>query len=186
MIKANHIKLPWGFSTGVAGLVWVAAASLSSWDCAAQTCSTFLGAGFFISPLSGSKVVAGQTITITRFSAVSANGNCLFQNGVAYYADPSGAVTQVMTNFIISPGNQIDCNGNAGGGDASCLPLPRTYLVNPADEHSSLTIVRPPRGEFGGATFSYPGAVNEIHFLAAADCDGFDPSGSGRQTDPGF
>ncbi len=87
----------------------------------AQTCGNLLSAGPVISPISGSKVVAGQTITITRYTVASAFGNCLFQNGVAFYADPSGAVTETLTNFSVAPGGQINCDGTPAGGDASCL-----------------------------------------------------------------
>src|SRR5689334_12896116 len=75
----------------------------------AQSCGNLLSMGPVISPISGSKVVLGQTITIPRFSASSAAGNCLFRNGVAFYAHPDGNVVQSMSALSLNPGDTKSC-----------------------------------------------------------------------------
>src|ERR1041385_8970139 len=76
---------------------------------AQDTCGNLLSAGPVIFPISGSKVIVGQTINITRFTISSALGNCDFRNGEAYYAQPDGTVTKVLQDFDLNPGETKDC-----------------------------------------------------------------------------
>ncbi len=157
--------------------------SLAPRSALGQTCANALNGGPFISPISGSRVVAGQVITITRFSVGSANGGCGFQNGTAYYAAPDGTVSQVLSNFTLMPGGEIDCNGTPGSNNVSCLAF-TTYVVNPADAGRTLILPLPPTNEFDGTIQTYPGVANEIHFFSAVGADGFDPNDPSIGTGP--
>ena len=141
----------------------------------AQPCGNLLSIGPITDPVSGSKVVVGQTVQIPFFRASSAAGNCLFKNGEAFYASPDGTVTKVMQNLSLDPGETFSCSPS-GGAQAECLPYVGTYVVNAADINRTLTIVLPPRGQFGGGTSIQPGTPGQIHFFGAGDVDGFDPN----------
>lgn len=138
----------------------------------AQTCGNLLSVGPVISPISGSKVVVGQTISIQRLSASSAAGNCVFRNGVAFYAHPNGDVYPAMQNLSLDPGDTVSC---PVGGAVTCLPFPDSYVVNAADINRTLPIVMPPRGQFPGDTVTANGSAGRIKFFGAGNVDGFDP-----------
>src|SRR5260221_668186 len=88
---------------GVLALLW-GAILLQPGDCEAQTCGNALAATPVIFPISGSRVIVGQTITITRVGLNSGDpGNCLFRNGEGFLLIPSGAVTRVITNLNLNP-----------------------------------------------------------------------------------
>jgi hypothetical protein len=176
----------------MSALIGLSTVSLSVQNASAQTCGNLLSAGPIIQPISGSKVLLGQTINITSFRLDIPGGDCFQKNGVAYYADPKGVVTQTLNGFSGAAGTQISCTGTAGGGGAACLPFPTTYVVAAADINRTLTIVLPPRGQYDGSTEQFLGQVKQIHFFGAGDSDGFDPadqttptgaaSGTGRAT----
>ena len=105
--KTKHARLL--TSACLSTLVGLAASLLPTQNAQAQTCGNLLSMGPVISPISGSRVVVGQTITIARFSASSAAGNCIFRNGVAFYAQPNGTVTQVMQDLSLNPGETESC-----------------------------------------------------------------------------
>src|SRR6266536_3390234 len=66
-------------------------ALLFSHEAYAQTFGNALATSPTISPASGSKVVAGQTVTVQRVFFGSADpGNSLFRNGEGFLAYPDG------------------------------------------------------------------------------------------------
>jgi hypothetical protein len=158
---------------------------------AQATCGNLLAAGPTISPISGSRVVVGQTVTITTYRAASVVGNCLFRDGDGFMAYPNGTVVQTMDAFSLDPGDVRDCTGPAGNTIGACQAFTTSYTVAAADVNRTLTIAMPPRGQFDGGSEIYLGQPNQIHFLGAANVDGFDPAqpasatgaatGSGRQ-----
>src|SRR5215475_15974724 len=98
--SSTHPRIP---ALNIYGLV-VLSALFSSMSAEAQTCGNALAATPVIFPISGSKVVVGQTITITRVGLNSGDpGNCLFRNGEGYLVIPSGVVTKVVTNLNLNP-----------------------------------------------------------------------------------
>src|SRR5882757_7557629 len=108
-------------------------------EAVAQTCGNALAATPVIFPISGSKVVAGQTITITRVGLNSGDpGNCLFRSGEGFLLIPNGTVTKVITNLNLNPpggppipGTFINCFGtNTSAPEGICLPFSTTYIVN--------------------------------------------------------
>src|ERR1043166_10209340 len=80
-------------------------ALLPGGDSQAQTCGNLLSAGPVIFPISGSKVVLGQTITVTRYTVAAAIGDCDLLNGVAFYAQPNGTVVSALQNFTLITGS---------------------------------------------------------------------------------
>src|SRR5262245_48809320 len=120
---------------------------------AQATCGNLLASGPVISPISGSRVVVGQTVTITTYRIASVVGNCLFRDGDAFLAYPDGAtVVQSLDDFDLDPGQVTDCNGTAGNTVAACQTFTTTYTVSAADVAKNLSIVMPPRGQFDGGT----------------------------------
>src|SRR3989442_4006646 len=119
-LKSVKVKLP--ASIGFSALFVLSTLLLSTEraQAQAQECGNLLSMGPVITPISGSKVIVGQTITITRFSASSASGNCLFRDGVAFYAHPDGTVVQTMQNLDLDPGQTKNCPADNGSG-VSCL-----------------------------------------------------------------
>lgn len=157
----------------------------------AQACGNLLSTGPVISPVSGSKVIVGQTISITRFTASSAGGNCIFRNGVAYYAHPDGNVVQTMSSLNLNPGCTISCPGSVVDpvgctASVTCLAFPTTYVVNAADKNRPLSIVMPPRGQFPGDTALLSGNPNQVRFFGSGNVDGFDPANPQNATGAGF
>src|SRR5262249_17227580 len=150
-------------------------------------CGNLLAAGPIISPISGSRVVVGQVVTITQYRITTAPGNCLFRNGDGFMAYPNGTMVQTMDNFSIDPAVPFlkDCFGPAGNADAACLAFTTTYTVSAADVNRDLTIVMPPRGQFDGSTELFLGTANQVHFFGAANVDGFDPNSPATATGAG-
>src|SRR5260370_6579999 len=72
-------------SIGLLTLIGLSSTLLPVHRAAAQTCGNALSASPVIFPISGSKVVVGQSVTITRdFFGSSDPGNCLFRNGEGF------------------------------------------------------------------------------------------------------
>lgn len=111
--------------------------------------------------------------------------SCLLKNGVAYYAAPDGNVFLVMSNFTLAPTTGINCLGDPGVEDPPCLGFPKRYVVRTNDIGRTLSIPMPPRGQFDGNTEVYNGDPCQIHFLGAANADGFDPQNPGDPTGAG-
>src|SRR5215475_2629141 len=158
----------------------------------AQTCGNALAATPVIFPISGSKVIVGQTITITRVGLNSGDpGNCLFRSGEGFLVVPSGTVTRVVTNLNLNPpgvppppNTFINCFGtNSTSAEGICFPYSQTYVVNQADVGKANSIVLPARGQLTSPqTVLFPGVPNEIIFGAAADVDGFNPDNPASPT----
>src|SRR5215813_14006089 len=138
-------------SIGTSALLGLSAVMLPlQQDAKAQaTCGNLLAAGPIISPISGSRVVVGQVVTITQYRVTTAPGNCLFRNGDAFMAYPNATVVQTMDNFSLDPAAPFlkDCFGTAGNADSACLAFTTTYTVSAADVNKDLTIIMPPRGQ---------------------------------------
>src|SRR5262249_38876094 len=147
------------------------------------TCGNALATTPVIFPISGSKVVVGQTITITRVGLNSGDpGNCLFRNGEGFLVIPNGTMTRVVTNLNLNPPGVppppvtfINCFGtNSTSFEGVCFPFSQTYVVSAADVGQTHTIVLPARGQLTVAqTVTFPGVPDEVIFGAAADVDGF-------------
>src|SRR6266567_458171 len=140
---------------GIFALFWVAML-VQPRECEAQTCGNALAATPVIFPISGSKVVVGQAITITRVGLNSGDpGNCLFRNGEGFLLIPNGTVTKVVTNLNLNPpgvsgppGTFINCFGtNSVAPEGACLPFSTTYVVNAADVGQTHSIILPARGQ---------------------------------------
>jgi uncharacterized repeat protein (TIGR01451 family) len=151
----------------------------------AQTCGNALSGSPVISPISGSKVIVGQAVTIQRvFFGSSDPGNCLFRNGEGYLLIPSGTVTKVVTNLNLNPpgtpplNSFLNCFGtNSTAAEGNCLVYTTTYIVSAADVGKSNAIVLPARGQLTASqTIPFPGVPGEVVFGAAADVDGFNPA----------
>src|SRR5436190_21565217 len=143
---STNTRIP---SLCISGLVCLSA-FLSSMNAEAQiTCGNALAATPVIFPISGSKVVVGQTITITRVGLnLGDPGNCLFRNGEGFLFVPSGVVTRVVTNLNLNPpgvppppNTFINCFGtNSSAAEGICLPYTQTYVVSAADVGQSHSI----------------------------------------------
>src|SRR6266851_8564300 len=69
----------------------------------AQTCGNALSASPVIFPISGSAVVTGQVVSITRvFFGSSDPGNCLFRNGEGFFLYPDGTIIRAVTNLNLN------------------------------------------------------------------------------------
>src|SRR5882762_9628229 len=103
MLNHKSTKPPLPAALCMTGLVGLSA-FFSSMNAQAQTCGNALAATPVIFPISGSKVLVGQTVTITRVGLNSGDpGNCLFRNGEGFLLIPSGTVTRVVTNLNLNP-----------------------------------------------------------------------------------
>ena len=162
----------------VAGL---SAFVLPTMDSQAQTCGNAFAASPVIFPVSGSRVVVGQAVTIIRVGFNSGDpGSCLFRNGEGFLLYPDGVVTRVVTNLnlnppgtLLPPRSFINCYGtNAVSAQGNCLPFTTTYIVNAADVGKSNVIVLPVRGQLTAPQVKpFPGVPGEIIFGAAADVE---------------
>src|ERR1043166_4344688 len=104
MCKRKAIRRSLSASACISAL-FTLSALLPGGDSQAQTCGNLLSAGPVIFPISGSKVVLGQTITVTRYTVAAAIGDCDLLNGVAFYAQPNGTVVSALQNFTLITGS---------------------------------------------------------------------------------
>jgi len=188
MSKFNLLNIRLLFKAAILAVVGLCAFLLPEQEAVAQTCGNALATTPVIFPISGSKVVVGQTITITRVGLNSGDpGNCLFRNGEGFLLIPNGVVTKVVTNLNLNlnppggppiPTTFINCFGtNTSAPEGICLPFSNTYVVSAADVNQTHTIVLPARGQLTvPQTITFPGVANEVIFGAAADVDGFNPA----------
>src|SRR6266567_7340739 len=186
MCKLNLLNIRLPFKACILAIAGLFAFMLPEREALAQTCGNALAATPVIFPISGSKVVVGQTITITRVGLNSGDpGNCLFRSGEGFLLIPNGTVTKVVTNLNLNPpggpptpGTFINCFGtNSVAPEGSCLAFSTTYVVNFADVGQTHSIILPARGQLSvPQTITFPGVANEVVFGAAADVDGFNPA----------
>ncbi len=142
------------------------------------SCDASLVSGVSLNPASGSRVVAGQTVTINYVKAGITAGSCFVTNGDSWLAYPDGVtVIQTESNYVlpIAP-FQFQCTGTAGGGGAPCLAFPNTYVVNTNDVARTLQLGSPtvvPRryAANGNNPWIFLGTPNQLHFWAATEGD---------------
>src|SRR5216683_5834049 len=179
-------KMRLSASVCLSTMIGIAASLLPGSNAQAQSCGNALAASPVIFPISGSKVIVGQTITITRVGLNSGDpGNCLFRNGEGFLLIPSGTMTRVVTNLNLNPPGFppppttfINCFGtNSTAAEGTCFAFSQTYIVSAADVGQTHSIILPARGQLTvPQTVVFPGVAGEVIFGAAADVDGFNPA----------
>src|SRR6266567_9404453 len=192
MCKLNLLNIRLPFKACILAIAGLFAFMLPEREVLAQTCGNALAASPVIFPISGSKVLVGQTITITRVGLNSGDpGNCLFRNGEGFLLIPSGTVTRVITNLNLNPPGAppppttfINCFGtNSTAAEGTCFAFTQTYIVSAADVGQTHSIILPARGQLTvPQTVVFPGVAGEVIFGAAADVDGFNPDNPSSAT----
>lgn len=110
MSKPQSVNGRRATSAGISALFALAAMPMENAP-AQPTCENALSVSPVISPISGSKVVLGQTITIQRvFFGSGDPGACLFRNGEGYLLYPNGTVVKVVTNLNLNPLGDNSCH----------------------------------------------------------------------------
>src|SRR6266851_5916575 len=104
MSKLQSASLRMPASVGVLSLIGLSSLLSPVNRAAAQvTCGNALSASPVIFPISGSTVVTGQVVTITRvFFGSSDPGNCLFRNGEGFFLYPDGTIIRAVTNLNLN------------------------------------------------------------------------------------
>jgi hypothetical protein len=149
-----------------------------------QSCDNTMSVALFTSPISGSKVLIGQTVTIQQvLFYVGDPGSCLMRNGDGYLLYPDGTTAQVVTNLNLNPpgeppvSSMMSCYGtNFVAADGQALAFSTTWVVQPSDIGKSNAFVMPPRGDYPfGITIPFAGIPGRVYFGASAVSDGFLP-----------